>query len=73
MVLSKITCGLVQSPKSAIFLFSPWGWMAGWILIFADDFFHTVQPIEIKLKTHDYFNKQSEALISFWYIPADKH
>ena len=46
--------GLVQRPKSAIFSLSTCGWMDGWmdvIVFFAHDFFHTVAPIVMKLKT----------------------
>ena len=56
---AKITWGLIQRPKSAIFSFSACGYMYecmyGWmdvIVFFVHDFFHTVEPIEENLKTY---------------------
>ena len=49
-VLPKITWGLVQRPKSAIFhLVRAGGWMLSFF--FSSTIFHTVEPIEMKLKT----------------------
>ena len=43
----------------------------GVIFFFVHDFFYTVEPIEMKLKTYEEFNKIK--LISFWYISIHKH
>ena len=63
-VLRKMQWGLVQRPKSAIFtlfhLLRADRWMDGWmdvIVFFVHDFFHTVAPVELKLKTYHQFNK----------------
>ena len=42
------------------------------VVFFVDDFFHTVQPIEIEIENIPLF-EQNEELISFWYISAHTH